>query len=598
MIFNTTPTPQINTNPVFLHTFNIGYYSEFSNNGYTTYQPSVNATVDFFTYNSITYILEIDYMSGGSDRNVSSYRIAPLASSFATYNIAKTGFYYLKRTFVANNTFTQSFNGTFTYNLDGSLPSDLIAILTSDSIWTVNLHGSFPITFDTYGYDVTNYSLTNLLKPQIKDYFTGYSLDTQPYEINLDLTVVPTKSGNIKIHFYQLNGEIQKDSDGIDHPTVDIVTWSIDCKQNQPFKLKLTCVPCSISLEGNTQLCNSIKTQISNSQPRCFPEDLPVIKAYWESLYNTKKFQLLADPKVVTSIDLDATPYLWAATPRWGQQGINDLNIGQGIGENVNDAFIYDKYFSPQLDGTFGSYIMPDSAMLKKISFAIDADTWGVNPDDPLIPRVDNLGWRTARTNEVLGIRVKTDGTIDEELEKTTNRRLHVDGSETNDLQKFNPNCFGSGGLLVRYLPNKFNSSGTVAGGYRKIKDIPQLLAELHEQANAAMGYQEGTAIEINIDGQTYRYANQLALLTELFITMKQTAAYSKGAFFSSVIGEQTVKEVMSGLGLRTVDKFLEFKVAGKTAKLYYKGISASQSIRRKMSAMATNIGSIIGNIT
>jgi hypothetical protein len=199
-----------------------------------------------------------------------------------------------------------------------------------------NVHGSqgqAAITLEYFRTTVTtnHYQLKELLKPQIKDYFIGYSLDTQPYRINLDLTLLPPKSGNIKIHFYQLNGEIQKDSDGIDHPTVDIVTWSIDCKQNQPFKLKLTCVPCSISLEGNTQLCDSIKTQIANSQPRCFPEDLPVIKAYWESLYNTKKSQLLANPNVVTSIDLDATPYLWAATPRWGQQGINDLNIGQAI---------------------------------------------------------------------------------------------------------------------------------------------------------------------------------------------------------------------------------------------------------------------------
>ncbi|NJR31630.1 MAG: hypothetical protein HC778_00565 [Chamaesiphon sp. CSU_1_12] len=151
--------------------------------------------------------------------------------------------------------------------------------------------------------------------------------------------------------------------------------------------------------------------------------------------------------------------------------------------------------------------------------------------------------------------------------------------------------------MLVRYLPNKFTRNGTTSGGYRKVKDIPQLIAEMHEQANAAMGYQEGTAIEINLDGKTYRYPNQLALMIELFVTAKQTATYSKGAFFSSIIGEQSIKEVMGGLGLRTVDKYLEFNVAGKVTKLYYKGISASQSLRRKLSAMATDIGTVIGNI-
>ena len=199
--------------------------------------------------------------------------------------------------------------------------------------------------------------------------------------------------------------------------------------------------------------------------------------------------------------------------------------------------------------------------------------------------------------NEVLGIRVKPDGTIDETLEKTTNRRTHADGSDENNVQEFNPNCFGSKGMIVRHVPNKFSPSGTVTGGYRKIRDIPQLLAELHEQANSAMGYQEGTAIEIKLDGQTYRYPNQLALLTELLVTAKQTATYSKGAFFSSVVSEQSIKEVVSGLGLRTVDKFLEFKVSGKVVKLYYKGISASQSLRRKISAVTTNVGIVIGNI-
>ncbi|NJR31629.1 MAG: hypothetical protein HC778_00560 [Chamaesiphon sp. CSU_1_12] len=64
------------------------------------------------------------------------------------------------------------------------------------------------------------------------------------------------------------------------------------------------------------------------------------------------------------------------------------------------------------------------------------AELWGTNPDLPDVERVDNLGWRIRRLCEVLGIRVKTDGTIDEELEKTTNRRLHAEGTEANDPQK------------------------------------------------------------------------------------------------------------------------------------------------------------------
>jgi hypothetical protein len=586
-----------------------------------------------------------------------------------------------------------------------------------------------------------------LLKPQIKSYFTGYSLDPTPHKIDLELDLIPTKDGIIKIHYYYLEDEIQTDSNGVAHSVVSIQTLIAELAQAIPYHLALKCIPCSVSLEGDPDLVVDIKTQISNANLKCFPEYLPTLKSDWLSLYEGYK-QARLTAKLITTIDLDATPYIWAATERWGQQTINDRNTGTGIGEYIDDSFIFAKYFNPQNDedDTYGSYIMPDSALLKKIGnslnvdlyqleepasvgngtlqnpqipakhkldwylknlssakieeihtalnasqylletpanigtgtpqnpqisakhkldwylknlssakieeihtalnasqylletpaiigtgteeepqilakhrldwylrnitsseikqihVALDAGKWGVkvdhpDPDKDPIFHVDNLGWRIQRMNEVLGIRVRADGSIDKELEKTTNRRLHAEGSAQNDDEDYNLNCFGKKGMLVRHLPNKFDRSGTVAGGYRKIIDIPQLLAELHEQANAAMGYQEGTAIEIQLDGKTYRYPNQLALMTEIFVTLKQTATYSKGTFFSSLIAEQSIKEVMAGLGLRTVDKYLEFKVAGKVTKLYYKGISASQSIRRKLSAVATNVGIVIGNI-
>jgi hypothetical protein len=288
----------------------------------------------------------------------------------------------------------------------------------------------------------------------------------------------------------------------------------------------------------------------------------------------------------------------------WNNSSINsfgDLNYKPEI--YMGDELVLNRFFSYSTDVLDLNYTMPTSPYfleslqkIEAIHKALDAEKYSFNEIDPSSPRVSNLGYLIERAASVLGLRFKADGTIDEELEKSIIRR-HVEGSDTNNIQEYHPNCFGSKGTLLRCGSNKFAQNGIVSGGYRKIHDLPQYLAELHEQANAAMGYQEGTAIEIQLDGKTYRYPNQLALLIELFVTTKQTAIYSKGAFFSSIIGEQSIKEVIAGLGLRTVDKFLEFKVAGKPAKLYYKGISASQSIRRKMSAITTNIGMVLGNI-
>ena len=240
-----------------------------------------------------------------------------------------------------------------------------------------------------------------------------------------------------------------------------------------------------------------------------------------------------------------------------------------------NHANLLNWHLKPQIFNNidYGIGTVPmDTIRTIAMEKALEGLKYSTNELDPSKPRIATLAWHINRQSEVLGIRVKADGKVDEELEKTTNRRLHVEGSQGNDIQKFNPNCFGSEGMLVRHLPNKFGNkrnSCPVSGGYRKVRDIPQLLAELHEQANAAMGYQEGTAIEINVDGEVYRYPNQLALMTEIFVTLKQSATYSKGAFFSSVVGEQSIKEVISGLGLRTVDKYLEFKVAGGSIPLF-----------------------------
>lgn len=421
-------------------------------------------------------------------------------------------------------------------------------------------------------------------------------------------TIVSTVNQTIIIEYYQINRT---------EPipvcrSIDWISYTIELKKDVSVTLPILDVVFGTLLITGLNSSNILSILDATCLPNEYkysdllPENIDTVIAEWISICN----QYVEEPPYVGRFyglsRIYTTPImrvLAANNNYWGNASEpSDVNFDANHPMfQVNDYQAYEWHVRPQSDGSYGNLIM-NSPLLINIGRAVDAGTWGVNLDDPDLPRVDNLGWRTNRICEVLGIRVKPDGTIDEPLEKKDNRRQHAEREEQNDPQEYNPNCFGSKGMLVRYLPNKFKPKGkdveTIEGGFRKVKDIPQLLAELHEQANAAMGYQEGTAIEITVDEETYRYPNQLALLTEIFVTLKQSGAYSKGAFFSSVVAEQSIKEVIGGLGLRTVDKYLEFKIAGKTAKLYYKGISASQSIRRKLSAISTNIGTIIGNIT
>jgi hypothetical protein len=479
-------------------------------------------------------------------------------------------------------------------------------------------------------------------KPTYYDLLRGYPLDLRTIPDAPIITISENKK--IEIGYYREN----KLEPIPELRSIDWLTYQCDILANTPYTLPIVdCVLGTLEV-SDPIVINSIDSLPTSAQKYptryYFRNNLPNLFAGWYALWNPTNATPALDANGNGVLETRILRKLGANNDRWNNRSNEtpDLNFEPNHPMFlVDDTRAYNWHLAPQTQG-IGTLVMDSIRTIEsheflqqlikalqaqnyqvedltadppvhyldwyikngnggdkidKIYKALGAEIWGINPDSTDVARVDNLGWRLRRLCEVLGIRVKPDGTIDEALEKTTNRRLHVDGSAENDLQKNNPNCFGSDSMLVRVLPNKFSGNGIVPGGYSKVKDIPQLLAELHEQANAAVGYQQGTAIEINIDGKVYRYPNQLALLTELLITAKQTVTYSKGAFFSSLVGEQSIKEVMGGLGLRTVDKFLEFKVAGKTAKLYYKGISASQSIRRKLSAVATNVGIAIGNI-
>jgi hypothetical protein len=520
---------------------------------------------------------------------------------------------------------TYTKNGVVIYD---DLPANQLSTFVAiDIVVTTTRYGSFrvidnyvPLVYSLYSKVDNEYSY-DLLETRYGSYPVAnkpnyYSL-VEPYYYLDSRTLAPAptvtaaRTEIVKIAYYQNN--LHENISNL--KSIEWREYTIKFIKDKVYDLPIANIVlgtlyCSSQIHDLLLALPTIPGKYSYSD--YFPNAIASLMNSWNSLYNielanqsavisnlvglvevTKNIitQMFETDRVLRR--LSANNNYWNKTPRL--ELASDLNLSSSHPMfEVDNQRTYDWHIKPVANG-IGTLIM-DSPRTIEMHKALDAAKYAIDPSTGG-ERIANLGWYINRQSEVLGIRVKPDGTIDEALEKTINRRLHVEGSTENDPQEFNPNCFGSGGLLVRHVPNKFSPNGTVAGGYRKVKDIPQLLAELHEQANAAMGYQEGTAIEIQLDGQTYRYPNQLALLTELFVTAKQTATYSKGAFFSSLVGEQSIKEVMAGLGLRTVDKFLEFNVAGKTAKLYYKGISASQSIRRKLSAVTTNIGIAIGNI-
>jgi hypothetical protein len=471
------------------------------------------------------------------------------------------------------------------YPLDESSPGSIYTRYLREGIRL------YTLTAEYFRSDPRPTATLNLNKPNYKSLVSGYFLDNRSIP-NFPQIVSPIDK-TIEISYYRWNR-----LENI--PNLKSICWMVyKCQliKDVPYVLPIEdCVLGTLNCSNAAAL--ALITGLPNTGDKYRWSDLtfaaiPSLFTNWYALYdatNTNPDDLPIFPEIRLLRKIAANNDIW-----------NNANLGVDINPDpahpmfaIDEELAYFNHLMPTVDG-IGNLTM-EGPHTKEIHAALNAGFYARDPATNR-PRVANLGWRIERGNEVLGIRVKADGTIDEDLEKTTNRRIHADGSDSNNIQEFNPNCFGKKGMLLRRLPNKFSRDGTVPGGYAKVRDLPQMMAELHEQANAAMGYQEGTAIEIKLDGETYRYPNQLALLTELFVTAKQTATYSKGTFFSSIVAEQSIKEVMAGLGLRTVDKFLEFKVGKKAAKLYYKGVSASQSVGRQLSAISTNIGMIIGNI-
>jgi hypothetical protein len=442
----------------------------------------------------------------------------------------------------------------------------------------------------------STYSNQVLLKPQIRDYFTGYSLDANPYIKNIDTTLNLNFNGTVKLHYYFREDETQLDSDGVAHPTISIQTWEVDIRNNKPFRLKFTCVPCSISLEGDLNVCNEIKTQINNSNSLCFPEDLQIVKTYWLSLYESRKSLLESNSDFYTTVALNETPYLWAATARWDQLVVNDLNTGLGIGENIDDSFVFDKYFKLNVDGTYGD-TMADSALLKLIGSSVNAAKWGVNPDDPTLPRVDNLGWRINRLCDITGIRVKPDGTIDEDKDKKLARKVIYKEKDI-DKKKIGIISYGELGMVIKRITNRFKGKDEIVSDQCVIvQDIPQMIQEYFEQINLALGIQESSAIEIKQDGTAARFNSQLEVLIELVNLMSSGNEMTRAALVSSLVTQSQTNELIAGLGLPSVTKTIPIKIGKKVSQVPFKGIAAHRSIAQEVATCTYNVGIVLGQV-
>jgi hypothetical protein len=308
---------------------------------------------------------------------------------------------------------------------------------------------------------------------------------------------------------------------------------------------------------------------------------------------NNPPYNLAYATSQYTFIDyrvLRATNQVVAST--WGV----DADVGDY--PNISLAEINQWHFDPQPDSSNGMIVMDSIRTIQtlelaqQIADAIDAATYATDPATGT-PRVANLGHLLEKVANFIGYRPEPNGTIDEGKESSTYARKEIDPKKPFPTGEYLAGRFGTKGMLMKRLPNKATATGWAPGGMVAVHDIPQMVAEMFDQTNTALNLQESTSIQIRDGGDLYKYPNQLSLLMEIATGQIQQRRQVREIWASSVVTQNTVNEVIGGLGLPTVSKSISIN----NQLIPYWGIQPSASLQREIATVGQNVGNVQGQI-
>ncbi len=441
-----------------------------------------------------------------------------------------------------------------------------------------------------------------IVKPNYIDLLKGYSLDNR--------TIVNLPSINLqsdetcRIQYYQVN-----DLESIPGlKSIDWRTYQIDIKKNIQTKLPITgCVLGTLYIDNQIIRDQLLALPTVLNQYSCsdfFPESIPNLFTYWQSLIPPPPPPLPTPPPEATNIRLTLSTEvnrIVHTLPANNNIWNNRLSITNPVNTDlshpmyiVDENRAYDWHLSQQIDGSTGTLIM-DSARLIEIWFALGGSKFAINPVTNE-PRVSNLGHLIEMISFLLGYRPEPDGTFNKQAEDARVRRVIPSGQKV-DKTKLGVNNFGSAGMIIKRIINRFKGTNIVSDECVIVRDIPQLLSEFQEQINLSLGLQESGAIEINNEIGTSRYNNQLEVLIELVNTVKSNQEMLRAALNSSLVTQGQTSEIIGGLGLPSLTKTIPIVIDGKNNQLPYKGISPHRSISQEVATATYNIGLVLGQL-
>jgi hypothetical protein len=255
----------------------------------------------------------------------------------------------------------------------------------------------------------------------------------------------------------------------------------------------------------------------------------------------------------------------------------------------------YSLFYTPNADGSIGSYIM-DSPRLLEIHRALDAAKYASDPDDPNGgPRVVTLGWMIEKLTNFVGIRRKPNGKFLSSAEADKYKRTRLNNPKwTAGQYAFDE--WGDRGLAIPYLPTAYKDGQRQDNQFDLVHDLPQLLQALHDQIDASQGIQHSAEIRLPIGQQVQAYPNQGAMLIDLAARMIEVQAMAERMMVMDVETSNTVRELFPGIGIPTATKSVSVEIGGKPKRIYYPAFQQGKgSILDQLGELAINIGIILG---
>jgi hypothetical protein len=443
------------------------------------------------------------------------------------------------------------------------------------------------------------------VKPNYKDLVSGYYLDSRTLPDKLK--IVPTKTATIELSYYR-DTENPK-------PFLAIEWMAYKCQLVKGVAYTLPIInpvlgTLYISDSDLIELINSINKVGKYPYRFLFENHLPELFSHWNTLQQTELAKPLPPPakhfdtitKITNTHQTETGRQLRCLAGNndvWHNRPNPTLDVNPDITHPlwaVDYDRAYQWWFAPQSDGSYGSIIM-HNPKIDEIHVALEAQKYSRNELDSNAPRVPTIGHLVEKTAGFVGYRPDDNGKVDTEVQKARDKTQSADIRQPLDTAKYSPYGFGIAGMAIAHLPNDHDGNNPIGGGGALVKDLPNLMLELHGQLNKAIDIQNSSNITFSVGDSKKHYANLSAVIIDIARSVAMMSQLMNTVYTNSLQTESEVREIIGALGLGTTDDSIQLNVNGQNVNLPFKGVDRRESLTNELAEIKLNIGTILGKL-